>query len=246
MYKFPKEGTVEYKLQRPFNEDEIEWRPQSTGEKNGKPWVMCIPYVQARAIQCRLDEVLGFDGWETEYRNETGGVMCKLTSHKDGKHSSKEDGSPETDFESFKGAITGSFKRVASSGFGIGRYLYGLEAAFALECSFSNKSGRRFHRGKNGEKNIWWLPPKLPSWALPPDGSNPQRNSDSPKPNGSAQKGIMKPPGHCRGCGCDITEGVRSHSVRNYNKPLCMNCQGKEREGQFAGAIKTLEEVSHG
>ena len=37
---------------------------------------------------------------------------------------SKEDGANVTEFESVKGGISNAFKRVASSGFGIGRYLY--------------------------------------------------------------------------------------------------------------------------
>lgn len=36
----------------------------------------------------------------------------------------KEDGAAITEFESVKGGISSAFKRVASSGFGIGRYLY--------------------------------------------------------------------------------------------------------------------------
>ena len=40
------------------------------------------------------------------------------------KRIEKEDGASVTDFESVKGGISNAFKRVASSGFGIGRYLY--------------------------------------------------------------------------------------------------------------------------
>ncbi|KKN72990.1 hypothetical protein LCGC14_0405440 [marine sediment metagenome] len=245
MYRFPEEGTVEYDFQKPFREEEIGWRPQSTGvkrDKDGedKPWVMCLAYVQARSVQSRLEEVLGFDGWETEYRNVPGGVMCKLTSHKDGRTASKEDGSPdESDIEPFKSAITGSFKRVASSGFGIGRYLYSLDTAFASQCSFSSQSGYEFHKGKPGEKSIWWLPPKLPSWAIPQSfrgGSNCTINSDSSKPKDYQ----MKPAAYCEDCKAGITDKVKSYSLEKHKKILCMNCQKKETSVPYSGAIKTL------
>ncbi len=241
MYRFPKEGTVEYELQKPFREDEVEWRPKSTGESSGKPWVMCLAYVQARSIQCRLDEVLGFDGWGTEYRSETGGVMCKMTikqsiSNNEGVSKyfdvAKEDGAPESDIESFKGAITGAFKRVASSGFGVGRYLYCLETSFAAQCSFSSQAGYKFHKGKPGEKSIWWLPPKLPSWAVPVGDSNCTRNSDSSKPNGYQ----MKPAGYCEECKAGITDKVKSYSIEKHKKILCRNCQDKGSGRQSSSA----------
>lgn len=42
----------------------------------------------------------------------------------DGEWISKEDGAQITEFESIKGGISSAFKRVASSGWAIGRYLY--------------------------------------------------------------------------------------------------------------------------
>ncbi len=52
--------------------------------------------------------------------------MCTLSIRKDSNSEwiGKEDGANTTEFESVKGGISNSFKRVASSGFGIGRYLY--------------------------------------------------------------------------------------------------------------------------
>ena len=61
---------------------------------------------------------------EMSYREVTGGFICTLSIFINGKWISKEDGSNMTEFESIKGGISSAFKRVASSGFGIGRYLY--------------------------------------------------------------------------------------------------------------------------
>lgn len=236
MYKFPKEEKIEYQLQKPFSENEIEWRPQSAGiSNNGKPWVLCLAYVQARAIQCRLDEVFGFDGWETEYRDESSGIMCKLSVYKGDKKVSKEDGAPETNIDAFKGGISGAFKRVSASGYGIGRYLYCLEVSYASKCSLSPEKGYKFHKGKNGEKNIWWSPPKLPNWALP---------IDEQLEGGDIAKPKQKYPFNCVDCGYGITDGIKQYSVSVFKKPLCPNCQKKVKAGPYAGAIKTLEEVS--
>ena len=254
MYRFPKEGTTEYKLQNPFQEDEIEWRPQSGEIKDGKPRVRCMPFVKKHSIECRLDEVFRVTGWIKKYRHEQGdiirkesqektgdvvnrkyeykekGVICILSVYVDGREISKEDGAPETDFESFKGGCTDSFKRVASSGYGIGRYLYRLKILYASECSLSYKAGWAYYRTKTGQ-NIWWAPPKLPSWALPKGDSNSQGNSDSSKPKGYQ----MKPAAYCDDCKAGITEGVKKVSESKYNKTLCMNCQSKRALLPYAG-----------
>ena len=67
-------------LRKQFNENELEWRPQSQGINSNTPWIIVIPYVQARAIQNRLDEVFGFDGWQVEYRTDkTANIICRIS-----------------------------------------------------------------------------------------------------------------------------------------------------------------------
>lgn len=167
MYIFPKEGTVTSKLQAPFPSHEIEWRIQQSGvsNKDGRPWAMVLAYVSARAIQRRLDDVFGWDGWNVEYKQLQNGIICRLTvKREDGGQIFKEDGSPETDIESFKGGISGSLKRVAASGLGIGRYLYYLDSGFA-ETSLEFVKG--WNKAKAKDTHFWWAPPAMPLWALP-------------------------------------------------------------------------------
>ena len=45
------------RLRDPFAPGDIEWRVQTAGEKNGKPWARVLAYVTNRAIMDRLDEV---------------------------------------------------------------------------------------------------------------------------------------------------------------------------------------------
>ena len=110
------------KLKEKFLENELEFR---IGTMNSdKTMALALPYVQARAIQNRLDEVVGFNNWQVSYREINGGFICSLSLCIDGIWITKEDGAGMTDFESIKGGISNAFKRVAASGFGIGRYLY--------------------------------------------------------------------------------------------------------------------------
>lgn len=50
---------IEEKLKAKFDENEIEFRVGATN--SDKTMGLALAYVQARAIQNRLDEVLGFD-----------------------------------------------------------------------------------------------------------------------------------------------------------------------------------------
>lgn len=162
---------MENKLKAFFKPEELEWRIQQSGStKVGEPWAMVLCYVQARAIQDRLDNVFGVFGWKDSYRPENGNCICTLSAYdeKKGEWISKENGSQETDIEAFKGGISGAFKRVASSGFGIGRYLYKLDTCFAV-CTFekpNDKTGWNRAKTKDG-KVFYWQNPELPQEFLP-------------------------------------------------------------------------------
>ena len=67
---------IEEKLKAKFDENEIEFRVGATN--SDKTMGLALAYVQARAIQNRLDEVLGFDNWKTSYREVNGGYICSL------------------------------------------------------------------------------------------------------------------------------------------------------------------------
>lgn len=151
------------KLTDEFLESELEWKPQNTGSGANGVWAMVLCYVSARAIQNRLDAVFGVLGWRDTYRFEKNGVICELSVYDNEKKEwiTKENGSPETDIESFKGGISSAFKRVASSGFGIGRYLYDLDTTFA-EVSNVKVQGWNQAKTKEGIK-FWWKTPSINS-----------------------------------------------------------------------------------
>lgn len=110
------------KLKEPFRKEELEFRVGATN--NDKSMGLALAYVQARAIQNRLDELFGVDGWTVSYKEISAGFICSLSIKINDRWVTKEDGAGMTEYESVKGGISNAFKRVASSGFGIGRYLY--------------------------------------------------------------------------------------------------------------------------
>ena len=184
------------KLKEPFPETDLEWRLQSCGENNGKIWGRALAYITSRAVQDRLDEVCGPDGWQTTIRCEGDAYLCTLSirvTHEDGTSEwlSRTDGADATDIEPVKGGISGAVKRVAVQ-FGLGRYLYNLKDGWAIICDDGQ------YRGQTKEKKSFkWNPPALPAWALPggsgkPDVSakttTPKSTSKSPTPSNEEQK----------------------------------------------------------
>ncbi len=151
------------KLKEPFPAADVEWRLQSSGDRNGKVWARCLAYITARAIQDRLDDVFGVAGWRNEYREGPGGgVLCRIYFRDEqGEWVWREDGAENTEIEAVKGGISGALKR-AGAALGIGRYLYKLAEGFA-EVS---ESGANYGKTKSGA-TFRWNPPKLPAWALP-------------------------------------------------------------------------------
>lgn len=114
------------KLAEPFELQYVHFRPAVvTGTR-----AMAIAYVDARAIQDRLDDILGTENWKDEYEFlEDGSVMCRLSLRLAGEWISKMDvgGQSEQPDEGDrrKAAVSDSLKRAAVK-FGIGRYLYRL------------------------------------------------------------------------------------------------------------------------
>lgn len=108
------------KLTAPFPEADLQWVTIVKG-KEGKPdgWA---PYVDARQIQSRLDDVVGPANWETHLDPlGTGAIICRLTicgiTKSDVGEVTRESDSP------MKTAASDALKRAAVV-WGISRYLY--------------------------------------------------------------------------------------------------------------------------
>jgi len=151
-------------LKMPFPKTEVKWRVGRSGVSNGRPWVMALAYIDSRAVQERLDEVVGPFKWQDKYSfGKQGEIVCSLGIKVEDEWVWKSDGAGQTNFEAEKGGLSDAFKRSAVK-WGIGRYLYNLTESFA-DVSRDKKKGYKYI--KIDGNNYYWKPPELPSWALP-------------------------------------------------------------------------------
>lgn len=109
---------IQDKLAEPFGVNEISFRVGSTTRDKDKG--MCLYYMDSRAVESRLDAVLGIDGWQNRYPYEG---CCEIGIKVGDEWLWKSNGAGETDFEGIKGRYSDSLKRAATM-WGIGRYLY--------------------------------------------------------------------------------------------------------------------------
>lgn len=122
--------TIKDELARPFAPEDLEWRIQYANEKTNRGIV--VPYVTNRAIQARLDEVVGIAGWYNDYKpwhgaNKKEAQICGISIYFEERSGfiTKWDGAEDSDIEPVKGGLSDSMKRAAVQ-WGIGRVLYSM------------------------------------------------------------------------------------------------------------------------
>lgn len=153
------------RLREPFQENDLEWRIQRAGEHDGRVWALAVPYVTARAVQDRLDDVVGPANWKTSFHQvaiASGGFICTLEICCGGTWVAKSDAADLTDIEPLKGGVSNALKRAAVS-WGIGRYLYEVDTCWAETSKQKRDGWERGAFGPQGQRvNFWWRPPRLP------------------------------------------------------------------------------------
>lgn len=120
-------------LQEPFTKElpngekvpDHQWRVQTT--KYGP--AICVPYITARQVSQRLDEVFGADNWSSQMEKHDDRTVCTISVRFDPKSSNwvdKSDVGTPSDFAKIKGETSDAFKRAAVQ-LGVGRYLYDMK-----------------------------------------------------------------------------------------------------------------------
>lgn len=104
-------------LQKPFIP---RWRVQSAKDGNA----ICVPYIDARLVHERLDEVLTPANWQNVYMADQGVSTIGILI--DGEWVFKSDVGTESNVEKIKGKASDAFKRAAVV-WGIGRNLYSIQ-----------------------------------------------------------------------------------------------------------------------
>ena len=147
-------------LRKPFHSSAVEWVITHSGEYNGKPWAHCTPYLTARAVMDRLDDVLHPWGWFDTYEvHQDQGAICTLhiLFPQENEWMTKADGAPQTDIEGFKGQISKALVRAAAK-WGVGRYLYKFPRQMYVDIVEKGTPGASRYAPK-GKKPFFWIPP---------------------------------------------------------------------------------------
>ena len=139
-------------LAAPFEPGEVKFKPQTVKGNRA----LALAYLDCRVVQDRLDEVLGVEGWMDEYHLlPDGSVMCKLQLNLGGNWVTKSDVGSMSEQpdggDRMKAAFSDALKRAAVK-FGIGRYLYRLQAVWT---------------DYDPLKKQFTTPPQLPAFARP-------------------------------------------------------------------------------
>ncbi len=122
-----------------FPRDAIHWRAQ-TLTKNGDK-ALALAYLDARDVMDRLDDVCGPENWQSRYvETAKGRVLCEIGIKIGDEWVWKSDGAGDTAVEGEKGGISDALKRAAVQ-WGIGRYLYRLDAVWA-PCETYDRGGK--------------------------------------------------------------------------------------------------------
>lgn len=114
-----------------FPPEVVKWKAQSTTKD--KKRCLAVPFIDARMVMGRLDDIFGVGGWIDSYEPAPGGMICSLSvrlkclvpvewvTKSDCGGMGEGDGDDAGD--RLKGACSDALKRAAVK-FGIGRYLY--------------------------------------------------------------------------------------------------------------------------
>jgi hypothetical protein len=139
-------------LAAPFPEEMVQWRAQSVTKDGTK--AMALAYIDARAVEDRLDLACGPANWQDSYvETPRGRIICTLGIRCGDEWIYKSDGAGNTDVEGDKGALSDALKRAAVK-WGIGRYLYDMPTPW-VPCE-SYKKGDKF-QWKDWKESPWKL-----------------------------------------------------------------------------------------
>ena len=138
------------RLTAPFPAESVSFKPQTVHGNRA----LAVPYLDARSIMDRLDEVLGPAGWQDDYEPlQDGSVKCTLRLRIGGDWIAKSDVGCRSDQpdegDRQKAAFSDALKRTSVK-WGIGRYLYRLPKQWL---------------GYDPQRREFTETPALPAWA---------------------------------------------------------------------------------
>lgn len=176
-------------LKKPFKSNEVKWRISKTSDKSGKLRGMAVAYLDSRAIQDRLDAVVGGGNWQCKFdAHALGGnnaFICTISIFfaEHNEWIGKSNGAGSTKIEPVKGGLSDALKRAAST-WGMGRYLYEFEGVWVDLDQWKNITEGELKR-LDGiyVANVKRLFPKPAANANPQANQGNQHNPPAPTQN---------------------------------------------------------------
>ncbi|MGN4816772.1 Rad52/Rad22 family DNA repair protein [Bacillus cereus group sp. MYBK163-2] len=170
-------------LQAEFPFEQLGWKITHTFESQGRFFAYVAPFVDARAIQDRFDEVFGIDKWQVSYEKwGEKATKCTISVFLNERWISKEDGSEESDYSSVKGGFSNSLKRAAVL-WGVGRYLYNIKP-HKVELTTQGKGKNDIYVSYQ-RKGYYFTPPTMLQQ------KNKQGSSKKEPSNGQVSLGVL-------------------------------------------------------
>lgn len=205
------------RLAEPFEPRDVSWRIQRAGKNENGLWAYAVAYVDSRAIQERLDAVVGPGGWSVRYeRQPDGSVWAGITigavEKWDGTGAIPESKGISAS-DAAKGTLSVAFKRAAVA-WGIGRYLYHLPAMRAR--TYTDSRGR-FRAKLKDDTTYSWDPPELPAWASPGGDGHPEPPVQADPETGEIRDDA--PPAATKPFPCPVCGGETWDNRENKTKP---------------------------
>ena len=131
------ESRIFDRLAAPFPPSAIHWRI-GRKSKSGGSTALVLPYINARDVMDRFDQVVGPESWQNRYPHAGDKVICEISIRHKGEWITKSDGAGDTSVEADKGAISDALKRTAVL-WGVARYLYRMDSIWV------NVDGNKIH-----------------------------------------------------------------------------------------------------
>lgn len=225
-------------LKQPFAPNDVQWRITATGA-NGSG--LAVAYLDSRAIQKRLDGVIGFDNWKNEFnvvmsdKNKDSIAFISIISiyNKDMKEwISKSNGAGDTDIEAIKGGFSDAFKRAASM-WGIGRYLYDFDGVWV---KINNKQILKEEYAKLNrvyDDTVRKLFKPVPNAAPPVTQGTPNQKTANPASQYSQAQQQNQPPQNTYQQPQQNTQQPQFASMQNTNQQPCYTIKDAFLENKF-------------
>lgn len=130
-----------------------QWRVQSFSKNKAQG--QCVAYIDARDVMNLLDEVVGSENWQSDFKDIGGQTFAGIGIKTEGGWAWKWDTGSESNIEKEKGQASDSLKR-AGVQWGIGRFLYDFPIQYVTANEIKGDKNFPYPVNEQGQR-IWDL-----------------------------------------------------------------------------------------